>query len=47
MRVNALAGVKTLLGFGPKIARSAAEQPDGRDLYPPDEPSASSFKLRS
>jgi hypothetical protein len=29
MRVNALTGVKTLAGFGPKIARSVADQPDG------------------
>ena len=29
MRVNALAGIKTLIGFGPKISRSAQDQPDG------------------
>jgi len=29
MRVNRLTGVKTLLGFGPKISASAAAQPDG------------------
>ena len=29
MRVNRLAGIKTLLGFGPKISASVAEQPDG------------------
>jgi hypothetical protein len=29
MRVNALQGLKTLFGFGPKIEKSAAEQPDG------------------
>jgi hypothetical protein len=29
MRVNRLAGIKTLLGFGPKISASAAAQPDG------------------
>lgn len=29
MRVNRVAGIKTLLGFGPKISSSAAAQPDG------------------
>jgi hypothetical protein len=29
MRVNRLAGLKTLLGFGPKISASAAARPDG------------------
>jgi hypothetical protein len=29
MRVNELKGLKTLLSFGPKIAKSVAEQPDG------------------
>ena len=29
MRVNRLAGMKTLAGFGPKISKSAAEAPDG------------------
>jgi hypothetical protein len=29
MRVNRLTGLKTLLGFGPKISGSAAAQPDG------------------
>lgn len=29
MRVNRLAGLKTLFGFGPKISNSAKEQPDG------------------
>jgi fumigallin biosynthesis monooxygenase-like protein len=29
MRVNRLAGFKTLLGFGPKISSSVAAQPDG------------------
>jgi hypothetical protein len=29
MRVNRLTGLKTLIGFGPQIARSAADQPDG------------------
>ena len=29
MRVNRITGIKTLLGFGPKISNSAAAQPDG------------------
>jgi hypothetical protein len=29
MRVNALAGIKTLLGFGPKITKSVEAKPDG------------------
>ncbi len=29
MQVRTLVGLKTLLGFGPKIAKSAADQPDG------------------
>jgi hypothetical protein len=29
MRVNRITGIKTLLGFGPKISASAAAQPDG------------------
>jgi len=29
MRVNRLAGLKTLMGFGPKIAGSVAARPDG------------------
>jgi hypothetical protein len=29
MRVNRLTGIKTLLGFGPKISGSVAAQPDG------------------
>ncbi|MGA9773574.1 MAG: DUF4188 domain-containing protein [Blastocatellia bacterium] len=29
MRVNALTGIKTLLGFGPKITKSVEENPDG------------------
>ncbi len=33
MRVNALTGIKTLLGFGPKIARSVDAQPDGLLLH--------------
>jgi hypothetical protein len=33
MRVNRLTGLKTLLGFGPRIANSAAAQPDGLLLH--------------
>jgi len=33
MRVNRLTGLKTLLGFGPKIAASVAAQPDGLLLH--------------
>ena len=33
MRVNRLAGVKTLFGFGPKIAKSVDAQPDGLLLH--------------
>jgi hypothetical protein len=33
MRVNRLAGVKTLLGFGPKIADSVAQKPQGLLLH--------------
>jgi hypothetical protein len=33
MRVNRLFGLRTLLGFGPKIAQSAADQPDGLLLH--------------
>jgi Domain of unknown function (DUF4188) len=33
MRVNHLTGLKTLLGFGPKIASSVAAQPDGLLLH--------------
>ena len=29
MRVNRLTGIKTLLGFGPRISSSAAAQPEG------------------
>ena len=29
MRVNRLTGIKTLFGFGPRIAKSAADHPDG------------------
>ena len=33
MRVNALTGLKTVFGFGPKIATSAAAKPDGLLLH--------------
>jgi Domain of unknown function (DUF4188) len=33
MRVNKPRGLKTLLRFGPKIAKSVAEQPDGLLLH--------------
>jgi hypothetical protein len=33
MRVNALTGLKTLLGFSPKIAKSVEAQPDGLLLH--------------
>lgn len=33
MRVNRLAGLRTVLGFGPKIADSVAAQPDGLLLH--------------
>lgn len=33
MRVNALTGIKTLIGFGPKISKSADDQPDGLLLH--------------
>lgn len=33
MRVNAFAGLKTLSGFGPKIAASARAMPDGLLLH--------------
>ncbi|MGA2906530.1 MAG: hypothetical protein ABSE36_02390 [Terracidiphilus sp.] len=29
MRVNRLTGFKTLFGFGPRISKSVADQPDG------------------
>lgn len=29
MKVNALVGIKTLLGFGPRISNAVAERPDG------------------
>ena len=33
MRVNRMAGLKTLLGFGPRIAKSVSDQPDGLLLH--------------
>jgi hypothetical protein len=33
MRVNALAGVRTVLGFGPKISKSVAARPEGLLLH--------------
>ena len=33
MRANALTGIKTLIGFGPKISKSADDQPDGLLLH--------------
>ncbi len=33
MRANALAGIKTVLGFGPKISKSVAAKPDGLLLH--------------
>ena len=33
MRVNVLTGLKTLLGFGPKIAKSVEAQPEGLLLH--------------
>jgi len=33
MRVKILAGLKTLIGFGPKIANSVEQQPDGLLLH--------------
>jgi Domain of unknown function (DUF4188) len=35
MRVNALAGLKTLLGFGPRISDSVKAKPDGLLLHEP------------
>lgn len=35
MRVNALTGIKTLLGFGPQISKSVAAKPDGLLLHEP------------
>src|SRR5688572_19563275 len=33
MRVNTLTGLKTLIGFGPRIAQSVDAQPDGLLLH--------------
>jgi|GEM_PF-3127539 len=33
MRVRALAGIKTILGFGPRISRSAEARPDALLLH--------------
>ena len=33
MRVNAPTGIKTLLGFGPKISKSVTQKPDGLLLH--------------
>lgn len=33
MRVNVLTGLKTAIGFGPKISKSVADQPDGLLLH--------------
>ena len=35
MRVNVLAGVKTLFGFGPRISKAVAQKPDGLLLHEP------------
>ena len=35
MRVNVLSGIKTVLGFGPKISGAVAEKPDGLLLHEP------------
>jgi hypothetical protein len=35
MRVNTLTGIKTLIGMGPKISKSADEKPDGLLLHEP------------
>jgi hypothetical protein len=35
MRVNALTGMKTLLGFGPRISRAVDAKPDGLLLHEP------------
>jgi hypothetical protein len=35
MRVNRLTGLKTLIGFGPKISGAVAAQPDGLLLHEP------------
>ena len=33
MRVNAITGIKTLIGFGPKISKSVDDQPEGLLLH--------------
>ena len=33
MRVNTLRGIKTVLGFGPRISKAVAGQPDGLLLH--------------
>lgn len=33
MRVNMLTGIKTLLGFGPRIAKAVGQEPDGLLLH--------------
>jgi hypothetical protein len=33
MRVNTLTGIKTVLGLGPQISKSAEDQPDGLLLH--------------
>jgi hypothetical protein len=33
MRVNTITGVKTLIGFGPKISNAVASKPDGLLLH--------------
>ena len=33
MRVNALTGIKTLMGFGPRISDSVKQKPDGLLLH--------------
>jgi Domain of unknown function (DUF4188) len=35
MRVNRMTGIKTLLGFGPRISKSAADMPAGLLLHEP------------
>jgi hypothetical protein len=35
MRVNAFTGIKTLIGFGPKISKSVDDKPDGLLLHEP------------
>jgi hypothetical protein len=35
MKVNTLTGIRTLLGFGPKIQRAVQEKPDGLLLHEP------------